>query len=510
MENISEVTARVLQGPLLERLSNQTHESQSAIKRGVEQAVPISIAGIAAHAGSSEQKAQDLLGALRSGTLPHVDAGGIAQATENPEAATHLVQSGSTFLRGILGNNKMDTAVDTVAGRSGVSRATASTLLGLAAPVVLHALGKHAGDRNLDARGLSQYLTEQGQRASSELPASTAGLFGEAREGAQRAGQAAQGAAGEAREGAQRAGQAAQGAGGEAREGAQRAGQHARTSMNEARERLRETIEQRQHRGAQPAPGRRRFGTWIAVAAAVLLAILLLGRRSAPPHEVPVPGVGGGEQQQAAPAQPPANEQNQPNQQAAPNQGAPNEAAPQQAQPGAAQPGQQAQPGEQGQQAAQGNEQQAGQQQPSGEAAPGGMPAPATLSLTTGAAPLTAFLSGTDPTPKRFVLEGITFAPDSSDVSQNAMLDAVAAALNEHANARIRIDGYTDSTGTSAGNADLSDARANAVKRYIAARGVNESRIDAQGRAAEQPMGSNDTAAGRAENRRVELVVTSR
>jgi outer membrane protein OmpA-like peptidoglycan-associated protein len=132
------------------------------------------------------------------------------------------------------------------------------------------------------------------------------------------------------------------------------------------------------------------------------------------------------------------------------------------------------------------------------------------LSAVGGAAALGTFLQGTDPTPKRFVLEGIEFAPDSSDISQNAMLDSVAAQLNQFPNARIRIDGYTDATGTSAGNADLSDARANAVKRYLAARGVNESRMTAQGRSAEEPVASNDTAQGRSQNRRVELVVTSR
>jgi hypothetical protein len=82
--------------------------------------------------------------------------------------------------------------------------------------------------------------------------------------------------------------------------------------------------------------------------------------------------------------------------------------------------------------------------------------------------------------------------------------------LNKFQTAKVRIDGYTDSTGTTAGNADLSTARANAVKRYLTAHGVDGARIEAQGRAAEQPVAPNDTAQGRAENRRVELVVTSR
>jgi hypothetical protein len=83
MENIMEVTTRVLQGPLLERLSLQTHESEGAIRRGMEQAVPLSIAGLAAHA-SSAQNAEQLLGALRAGNYPHADAVAIGQTASSP------------------------------------------------------------------------------------------------------------------------------------------------------------------------------------------------------------------------------------------------------------------------------------------------------------------------------------------------------------------------------------------------------------------------------------------
>ena len=110
----------------------------------------------------------------------------------------------------------------------------------------------------------------------------------------------------------------------------------------------------------------------------------------------------------------------------------------------------------------------------------------------------------------RFVLEGVEFAPGSADIAENPMLNAVAAQLNQVSSARVRIEGFTDATGTSAGNANLSEARAAAVKRYLVARGVDDARIAAQGRAAEQPVAPNEAEQGRAQNRRVELVVTSR
>jgi outer membrane protein OmpA-like peptidoglycan-associated protein len=398
-----------------------------------------------------------------------------------------------------LGPNKHDTAVETIAGNSGVSKGTAMTLLGLSAPVVLHAIGREADERHLDAHGLSQFLAEQGRSATTGLPASASNLFGDTRGGAQRV------------------------------------EQRTKSSMNEARERLRATIDERQRRAEAPEPHRRRVGAWIAAALAVLAAILLIGRRNVPrpqeaadatqragervgeeagrvgqnardavqPGEQQPEQQGQTQQQQQQAQQPQQQAQPQPQQPAAPEQGA-------QPQAPAGQEAQQAQQ-PQGEQQAQGAQQPQGEQQAQPqEAAPGGVPGPATLSAVGGAAALGTFLQGTDPTPKRFVLEGIEFAPDSSDISQNAMLDSVAAQLNQFPNARIRIDGYTDATGTSAGNADLSDARANAVKRYLAARGVNESRMTAQGRSAEEPVASNDTAQGRSQNRRVELVVTSR
>jgi len=110
----------------------------------------------------------------------------------------------------------------------------------------------------------------------------------------------------------------------------------------------------------------------------------------------------------------------------------------------------------------------------------------------------------------RFTLEGIAFDPDTQQITSDPTLDAVASLLsNQFPNARIRIEGYTDATGTSAGAADVSQTRANAVKQYLTGRGVNDSRIDAQGRAP-APAGSKQGATGQSTNGQVALVVVSR
>ena len=71
----------------------------------------------------------------------------------------------------------------------------------------------------------------------------------------------------------------------------------------------------------------------------------------------------------------------------------------------------------------------------------------------------------------------------------------------------MSVDGYTDSVGSDEYNQRLSERRANSVKDYLETLGVSGSRLTAQGFGKTNPVASNDTAEGRAQNRRVELVV---
>ena len=71
----------------------------------------------------------------------------------------------------------------------------------------------------------------------------------------------------------------------------------------------------------------------------------------------------------------------------------------------------------------------------------------------------------------------------------------------------LTIEGFTDSTGSKKRNAQLSQARAEAVAGFFASRGISAKKMHAVGRGSEHPVASNDTAEGRATNRRVEVVV---
>lgn len=105
--------------------------------------------------------------------------------------------------------------------------------------------------------------------------------------------------------------------------------------------------------------------------------------------------------------------------------------------------------------------------------------------------------------------EGILFATDSAAVSGPAQNDlyAIARNLQSYPNTRVDVIGHTDSTGADAYNMDLSQRRADAVAGVLRAGGVASTRIATVGRGKTMPVASNDTAAGRQQNRRVEIII---
>jgi outer membrane protein OmpA-like peptidoglycan-associated protein len=84
-------------------------------------------------------------------------------------------------------------------------------------------------------------------------------------------------------------------------------------------------------------------------------------------------------------------------------------------------------------------------------------------------------------------------------------LEKIGAILAKYSDDRVRVEGYTDSTGSASFNEELSQRRADAVRRVLLGRGVAEAQITALGMGKSRPIADNTTAAGRAANRRVEL-----
>jgi outer membrane protein OmpA-like peptidoglycan-associated protein len=109
----------------------------------------------------------------------------------------------------------------------------------------------------------------------------------------------------------------------------------------------------------------------------------------------------------------------------------------------------------------------------------------------------------------RWVTQGILFATGKADVQPESrpVLKEIASTLKQHPELKILIEGHTDNVGSSASNLTLSDARAAAVKTTLVSDfGVDGARITTKGLGDTKPSVPNTTAAGRAQNRRVEVV----
>ncbi|MCU1281726.1 MAG: Flagellar motor rotation protein MotB, partial [bacterium] len=89
-------------------------------------------------------------------------------------------------------------------------------------------------------------------------------------------------------------------------------------------------------------------------------------------------------------------------------------------------------------------------------------------------------------------------------------LDEVAEALRSERGAHFTVQGFTDSRGSEARNLRLSQARADAVRDYLLNRDVAAERVRAVGKGEEEPVASNATPDGRANNRRVEIIISRR
>tara|TARA_R110002012_G_scaffold90029_3_gene220338 strand:- start:339 stop:1013 length:675 start_codon:yes stop_codon:yes gene_type:complete len=105
---------------------------------------------------------------------------------------------------------------------------------------------------------------------------------------------------------------------------------------------------------------------------------------------------------------------------------------------------------------------------------------------------------------------GVTFGFDSADLTSEARgsLNEVANVLTQYQDTRVIIAGHTDSTGNASYNQQLSERRAQAVASYLSQNGVSSARLATSGYGATQPVASNDSEQGRAQNRRVEITLT--
>ncbi len=139
-------------------------------------------------------------------------------------------------------------------------------------------------------------------------------------------------------------------------------------------------------------------------------------------------------------------------------------------------------------------------------------PVPAADVPAAGVSTLDAYLAGVDVAPRAFTFERVHFDTGSSAIrsQDRPEIEAVAAVLSRYPNTQVRLLGYADARGSDAANRRLAQARADVVRSALTAAGVDGRRIEALSGGETNPVDSNATAGGLAENRRTELVVVRR
>ena len=106
-------------------------------------------------------------------------------------------------------------------------------------------------------------------------------------------------------------------------------------------------------------------------------------------------------------------------------------------------------------------------------------------------------------------LDGTNFDFDKATLRPAALakLDHAAQLMNDNPDIKVSVEGHTDSVGSDAYNEELSKRRAKAVFDYLVRQGIDSSRLTPAGYGESRPAATNDTKEGRAQNRRVDLVV---
>ncbi|NOK21793.1 OmpA family protein [Corallococcus carmarthensis] len=485
---IEAVGSQFMQKGLLQKISGSLGEDPQATTKALPGAIAAVAAGVADQ-GGNEAGAHRLLSKLNEGGFTGPDAperqGGVGEGLLDEE------ERGKGMLSGIFGN-KLGGVTEGLTRFGGMRNAGSATrLLSLAAPMLMGVLGKQVRDQRMGSSGLMQLLNGQRNNIAAALPAGLGGILG---------------------------------FGG---------GRHA---VAEVIEPHRETVTQVRETGPvreahtvrettsrqtlnRPPERKKSIAGWAIPLALLALVVLAWGALRGRREERRAPQVS---------RTTPRPEQNRVAQAPQPTQPAP--ATPPAAPPQATQPTQPATGGagtvdNQGTGGA-GTEpsESANMAQDAGTGGSGTQeqePAGATKPEEGGTGGSgQEKMRASDPNSLReafegpgaaqgFVLEGVEFKTGSSQLTSKSkrMVGELGNVLKEKTDTRVRIKGFTDSTGNPDTNRQLSETRAESVRSALVRDGVPEDRIEVSGEGDADPIASNDNPQGRVQNRRIEVQV---
>jgi outer membrane protein OmpA-like peptidoglycan-associated protein len=174
--NITDLVKGYLSKELLGKAASFLGESEDATTKAVGGLVPSVLSGLLSKATGSGAGA-DEVAKLASEAHSSGVLGSLAGFFGNDDAGGSLLSKGAGLVSGLMGN-KLGGIAELVAKFAGVKSSSATSLLSMAAPLVLGSLGKHAADNNLNAGGLTSLLSSQKSNILSALPAGLGNLLG--------------------------------------------------------------------------------------------------------------------------------------------------------------------------------------------------------------------------------------------------------------------------------------------------------------------------------------------
>lgn len=479
MELLTSSVGSKLLGPAAKFLG----ESESATNSALGGILPSVLGGLMDKSSSSAGAGEimDLFSKSDDGLLDNVTdlfAGG-----SNSGGISNLLSGGSGVLGLLFGNNKLGSIVDLVTSASGMKKSSSSTLLKLAAPFIMSIVGKKVKSMGLDALGLTKLLGSQKDHIASALPSGfgdalgIAGLGGGLLDKASGAiGDVVGGGADAVKNVGGAAMDAAGAVGGAAKDAAGAAGDAVKNVGGAAMGAAGAAGDMAKNVGGAALDTGKKGGSmllkWLLPALLVLAALSFFGIKTCSPIDKATEVVG--------------------------------DAA-------------------------------AGAVDVAGDVASGAVDAAGTVANAAGDAVKGVFGAVNDAAKaaldkiefaagsvgnqmmdyirdgangeKVFTFNNLTFASGSStiDAASYGEVDNLAAILKTYEDVNITIEGHTDNTGNAEMNEKLSVARAEAVKARLESAGIDASRISAAGYGSATPKETNDTAEGRAMNRRIEV-----
>ncbi|QIL75437.1 OmpA family protein [Hymenobacter sp. HDW8] len=184
-QNLLELVQSYFSGDTVRQTSNALGENESSIGTALKSIIPLVLGGLFARSQQPGGNTElfDLSRQAHSsgilGNLGSLVGGTSSTSTTAPATDGSLLNKGAEMLRSVFGSN-YTSAVDGISQQAGVRTSTTSSLMGMATPVILGLLGKHAADNNLDSNGFGNYLSSQRgsiMGALGSLPGNIGGML---------------------------------------------------------------------------------------------------------------------------------------------------------------------------------------------------------------------------------------------------------------------------------------------------------------------------------------------